>query len=178
MMRGMSTAVIVFLVLRIAHVLLAAVWLGAVAFVTFFLMPALQETGSAGVPLLSALTRRKVSAFMAAVGGTVVLTGIYLYWRFTAGFDPAQSATHAAMVFGTGGLAGILALIIHGAVVSRSEKRLAILGARLASLPEGPARTSQVADMGAARQRAATFGWVVVVLQVIALACMAVGHYV
>lgn len=174
----MSAGTLLFLLLRVSHVLLAAVWLGATVFVTLLLMPALQETGAAAGPVLAALTRRKLHAFMAVLGGTTVLTGIYLYWRFTGGFDPAISATRAAMVYGTGGIAGILAVIIGGSVVGRNAQKLADIGARLPSMPDGAARTAAAAEMATARQRTATAGRIVIALQMLALACMAIGHYV
>lgn len=174
----MSFPTLTFLTIRVLHVLMAAVWLGATAFVTFFLMPALQETGPAAGPVMGALMRRKVHAFMASIGGLTVLTGFYLYWRFTGGFDPATSGSRAARVFGAGGVAGIIALIIGGAVVGRNAKKMAALDARLASMPDGPERAAAAAEMTAARVRAASAGRIVLVLQAIALALMAVAHYV
>ena len=173
----MSAATVLFLLLRVAHVLLAAVWLGAMVFVTFLLMPALQETGPAAGPFLAALTRRKIAAFMGALGGITVLTGIYLYWRFTGHFDPALSATRAAMVFGTGGISGILSVIIGGAVVGRNAARMESLGKAMA-LPEGPERAVLMAQSAAAQDRAIAGARIVLVLQIIALGGMAVGHYV
>jgi len=52
------------------------------------------------------------------------------------------------------------------------------LGGKALSLPEGPERASLMAQSDAARQRATTWGRVMLVLQVIALVLMAVGHYV
>jgi len=173
----MSASTVLFLALRASHVLLAALWIGAVAFTTFLLMPALEEAGPAAGPVLGALLRRKLQAVMASLGGTTVLTGLYLYYRFTGGFDPALSATRAAMVFGTGGLAGIAALIIGGAVVGRSAKQMADLGARLATAP-APARAAMAEEMSAARRRAAVGSRIIVALQVFAIVLMAIGHYV
>ena len=174
----MSLATALFLLLRVVHVLLAAVWLGATAFTALFLMPAAEDAGPASGPIMGALVRRKLPAFMAALGGTVVLTGFYLYWRFTGGFDPALSGTRAAMVFGTGGVSGIVALIIGGVVVSRNSKQVADAAARLPTVAEGPARAVLVGDMNAARRKAAAGARIVLVLQAIALAAMAIGHYV
>lgn len=174
----MTTATALFLLLRAAHVLLAAIWVGMTAFVAMFLMPVVRHAGPAAGPVMGGLVRRKFPVAMASLGGTVVLTGFYLYWRFTGGFDPALSATRGAMVFGTGGIAGTLALIIGGAVVSRNAKKMALLGTQLPTFPEGPQRTAAIAEMSAARAKATTFSRIVLVLQVIALLCMAVGHYV
>jgi uncharacterized membrane protein len=173
----MSTSTALFLLLRVAHVLIAVVWVGGVFFSTFFLMPALAESGPAAGPVMGALARRKIHVFMASIGGMTVLTGLYLYYRFTGGFDPALSGTRGAMAFGTGGVAGTIALIIGGAVVGRNTKKLSDLGERLATASEKE-RAALVAQMTAARVRAETGSRIVIALQVIAVVLMAIGHYV
>src|SRR3954471_14772866 len=99
----MSASTILFLVLRATHVLIAALWIGGVAMTTFYIFPALQESCAAAGPVMGALMRRKIHVYIASLGGTTILTGFYLYCRFTGGFDAALSGTRAAMVFGTGG---------------------------------------------------------------------------
>jgi uncharacterized membrane protein len=173
----MTASTLLFLLLRASHVLLAVIWVGATVFMTVLLMPALKDSGSAAGPVMGALMRRKLPTFMAVLGGTTVLTGLYLYYRFTGGFDPALSGSTGAMVFGTGGIAGIAALIIGGAVISRSTKKMAELGPRLAAAPDAE-RGALAAQMAAAQQRVVTFSKVVIVLQVIAVVLMAIGHYV
>ena len=151
MIAHMSGATIVFLIVRVLHVLLAAVWLGCTVFVVFFVLDADATARSMA---------RRVNPFLNAIGGVTVLAGFWLYWHLTGGFQPALSRTLAARVFGTGGLAGLIALIIGGAVVGRSWKKL-------------DGTPSDVA-----RRRVATWARVVLVLQIIALALMAIGHYV
>jgi uncharacterized membrane protein len=177
-MPAMSFPTLLYLTIRAVHVLLAAIWVGSMAFVVFFVMPALKETGAAAGPMMDAIVRRGLNAFMAALGGLAVLTGFYLYWRFTGGFDPALSATRGAMVFGTGGIAGLISVIIGGAVVGRNMKRMDELGAKAIALPEGSERTRVMTESNAARDRGIAAARIVLVLQVIALVCMAVGHYV
>lgn len=174
----MSGVTTLFLAVRVLHVLLAALWLGATGFVAFFVMPSLRETWPAPGPMMGAIARRGINPFMGALGGITVLTGIWLYWRFTGGFDPALSATRAAMVFGTGGAAGILAVVLDGAVVGRNAKNMGTLAGKAMSMPEGPERAVLMAQAAAARQRAARAGQILLVLQIVALALMAIGHYV
>lgn len=173
----MSASPAFFLLIRASHVLLAALWVGATAFAAFFLFPALADVGPAAGPVMGALVRRRVPVFMASVGGTTVLTGIYLYYRFTSGFDPNVSRTPAAMVFGTGGILGLIALIVGGAVVSKNAKKMGELGARLASAaPEE--RAALAAQVAVHRNRATTGSRIVIVLQLISIVLMAIGHYV
>jgi uncharacterized membrane protein len=161
----MTVSTVVFLLLRVVHVLLAAVWIGMTAFVTLLLMPTIKEPGGmAGGPLAQAMMRRGLHIYMASLGGIVVLTGFYLYWRFTGGFDPVLSGTRGAMVFGTGGILGTLALILGGAMVGRNAKKMA-------------AATSP-SEFEAARDKTTTWGRIVLVLQLSAIAAMALGHYV
>jgi len=160
----MSIATLIYLLARILHVALAAIWVGLVAFLAVFLLPAIKDTGAGGGSVMTALIRRRLTAINATLGGITVLTGFWLYYRFTGGFDPAIAGSMPARVFGTGGVAGIIALILDGALVGRNLKKLS-----------GAAAPMEVA---AARDRAARFTTIVLILQVIALACMAVAHYV
>jgi putative copper export protein len=147
----MSGATILFLTVRVLHVLLAAIWLGCTVFVVFFVLDADAKAGRMA---------RRVNPFLNAVGGITVLAGFWLYWHLTGGFQPALSRTMAARVFGTGGLAGLIALIIGGAVVGRSWKKM------------------DAAESDVMRRRVATWARVVLVLQIIALSLMAIGHCV
>jgi uncharacterized membrane protein len=160
----MSISTLIYLLVRILHVALAAVWVGLLAFLALLLLPAIKDTGPGAGSVMTALIRRRLPAINAMLGGITVLTGFWLYYRFTGGFDPAIAGSMPARVFGTGGVAGIIALILDGALVGRNLKKLS-----------GAAAPMEVA---AARDRAARFATIVLVLQVIALACMAVAHYV
>src|SRR5262245_24566268 len=116
----MGTAL--FLSLRAAHVLLAAVWVGATVFTSMLLMPVIEGSGPIGGQLMQNLEKKGMTPFFAALGGTTVLTGIYLYWHFTGGFDPTVSSSHAGMAFGIGGVAGILRVVLRGTVVGPSSR--------------------------------------------------------
>jgi hypothetical protein len=48
----------------------------------------------------------------------------------------------------------------------------------MASVPEGPERGALAQRMAALRQRMATGTYILIVLQVIAVALMAIGHYI
>jgi uncharacterized membrane protein len=96
---------ITFLLIRVSHVLLAAIWLGAVVYTAVFVMPAVAESGPAGGQVMGAIARRGLTAFLGVVAGLTIVSGVWLYWRFTGGFDPAVSASTGGMAFGIGGAA-------------------------------------------------------------------------
>lgn len=169
---------IFFLTIRVLHVFLAALWIGAAVFLTYVLMPAVREAGPAGGQVIVKLTRRGLHRFMASLAGLTVVTGIWLYWRFTGGFDPAISGSRAGMAFGAGGVAGLIALGIGGAVVGRGSKQMAGLIEKAAALPEGPERAAAVQAMAPVGARLETGSSILIVLLAIAVALMAVGHYI
>ena len=127
---------------------------------------------------MAGINRRGVSAYMTVLGTTTVLTGLYLFWHFTGGFDSSVGLTHAGLAFGTGGTAGILAGIIGGAVVGRSAKRVASLMGQVGTMADGPARGAIVQQAVGLRRRMKTGSRIVIALQTVALVFMAVGHYV
>lgn len=168
----------IYLSVRVLHVLCAALWLGGVVLISMFLMPVLQQSGPEGGAIMGRLQKKGLVVFMSSISGITILSGLWLYWRFTGGFDPAIAGSMGGRVFGTGGLLGFTAGIIGGAVVGRSAKKAAELGAKMATLSEGKERAAIAAEIGRHRQRMVTFGHVVIALLVGALACMAIGHYV
>jgi len=174
----MDIGTLLFLVLRPLHVLIAAIWIGSTVFMSYLLMPAMNADPPTGGRVMMALNRKGLVTFFGAIGGIMVLTGLYLYWRFTGGFDPEVSRSHAGMAFGIGGLAGILAAIIGGSVVGRTSKQLMSIMEQAARLPDGPEKAALMKPAAAMRQRMESAGNVVVALQVIALVTMAVAHYI
>ena len=170
--------VIVFLSIRVLHVLLAAIWIGAGVYTAVFLTPAVAAAGPAGGQVMVGIVRRGLNAFLGTVGGLTIVSGIWLYWRFTGGFDPGVSSSTGGMAFSIGGVAGILAGVIGGAIVGRSASEMMASAGKMPSLPDGPERGALAQRMAALRQRMATGTYVMIVLQVIALALMAIGHYI
>ena len=140
-----------FLTARALHVLLGAIWLGMVVSTSFFLMPAIQEAGPDAGKVMLGMARRGFDAFIASVAGLTVLLGFYLYWQFTAGFDPAISASMGGRVFGLGGILGLVAAIVGGSVVSRSSRKIVALMKQAATTADPGARSQVMQQVGPAR---------------------------
>jgi uncharacterized membrane protein len=168
---------IAFLGLRALHVLVAGVWIGSTVFVSRMLTPVMEDAGPAGGQIMMRMNRA-LRKYMATVAVTTLVTGLYLLWHFSGGFDPGVMTSHAGLAFGTGGTAGILAGIIGGAVVGRSAAKATTIMGQATSLPDGPARGVLVQQAAALRQRMHWGSRAVVALQTIALVLMSVGHYV
>jgi|SRR5690348_1469799 len=166
-----------FLVLRAAHVLLAALWLGAAFMLSVFVMPAVRDVGPGGGQFMQTLQRRKLHAFMALAATLTVLTGLWLYWRFTAGLDEEVILSPGGLAFGIGGICGLLAMILGGAILGRGFARIVALGERAAAGPEAE-RAAHMQDIELLRQRLGVAGKLILLLMVLALVLMAIGHYI
>jgi hypothetical protein len=166
-----------FLGLRALHVLLAATWIGSTIFISTLLAPAVDASGSSGGQVMMNINRRGITAYMGALGGLTIVTGLYLLWHF-AGSLGSVTASHAGIAFGVGGTSGILAGIIGGGVVGRSGVRIATLMREAAGLPDGPAKAELMGRSVPLHRRMKIGTRVVIGLQLVALVLMAVGHYV
>jgi uncharacterized membrane protein len=169
---------LIFLALRATHVLGAAVWIGSTAYISLLLTPAVEDAGPAGGQIMMRLDRRGLHTYMAVVAVTTILSGAYLLWRFTGGFDPGVVATHAGIAFGSGGFFGVLAGIIGATVVGRSGAQVVAIMAEAVGAPDGPARGALMQRAAVLRQRIKGATRLVMMLQVTALILMSLGHYV
>ncbi len=166
-----------YLTIRALHVLLGALWFGFAVLMAYFLMPAMEEAGADGAKVAAGLERHRLLVAFGAIAGLTVLSGFWLYWRYTAGFNPVISRTHAGMAFGLGGVLGIIAAVLGGSVVGRSMKRAAAITATAATAPEAE-RARLFAQASALRARARAGAKLLAILLAITLILMATAAYV
>ena len=172
----MTTSTLIFLGLRALHVLAAAVWIGSSVFLAVVVLPAIEGSGPAGGQVMTRLNVRN-GPHMGIVANATVLSGVYLLWRFTGGFDGGVLATHAGLGFSIGGASGILALVV-GAIIGRTAQALVDAATALGAVSEETARQTMVRRMEAVRARLKLLVRLVVTLQALALVLMALGHYI
>jgi uncharacterized membrane protein len=151
------------LLARVLHIVIGVFWAGTVFFNAILLGPAIQDTGPDGGKVMGALARRGLMTILPVTGILTVLSGLWLYWHASAGFDPAYMRSRPGMVYGMGMVLTVVALLLGILVV-----RPAITKAATAE----PALAQQL------RQRAGAGARVVALLVGIAVICMAVGRYV
>lgn len=160
------------IVMRLLHVISGVFWAGTMIFVAFFLFPSVRDAGPEGGKVVAELTRRRFTEIVPVIALISILSGLWLYWRGSAGFLPMYMSSGTGMTYGTGGAAAILSLLIGMTVVRPSMKRAAQLAA--AGKPDD-VRMAQIQGL---RARAGKGGQIVAVLLLIAVAAMAIGRYV
>lgn len=166
-----------FLVLRVLHIVLAAVWFGATVATAFYFVPAIKDAQAAGGQVMAGVMKRGYSIMISSVSGLVMLTGLYLYHHFTQGFDPVISASMPGRVFGTGAIAGILATVI-GSMVGGKARRAMSMMEKAGPMSAGTEKSALLQQVASLQQSMATMNKITLVLMLIAIVTMSIGHYV
>ena len=158
-----------FVAIRLLHILLAALWLGAALVLSTFVVPGMRQAGRAGDQVLVRVMQRGLHVYMATISGTTVLTGLVLYWQFTSGLTGTLVHSHAGIALGLGGILGVVTAAIGGGVIGRSFKGIVALSAQPGD------NTTEIAKL---HDRAAAGARLAAILLVAAFALMAVARYV
>ena len=160
-------------ILRIVHIGLGALWVGAMVFTTFFLGPAVRDAGPAGGKVMVALQRRGLMNVMPIIALLTILSGIGLVQHVWGGMGVFM-ASRAGLTYAVGAVAALIAFILGIALLRPTMKRAAALAASLESTPS----EEVFAEVKRLRTRGAAAGHVTSWLLVLALGAMAVARYV
>jgi len=170
-----QTLIITF---RLFHILSGLFWVGSVILLARFLFPALRATGPAGGAVMRHLTGPgKLPVAMNAAAGLTILSGIGLMWAMQNLSNGTWIHSPTGMTFALGGLLGLTAAIVGGAVSRPTAKKLGELGAQIAAT-QGPPSAEQAALMQRLQQRMGTATNVLSVILGLAVVCMAIARYV
>jgi len=150
------------IVLRLVHIGSGAMWVGMMAFMTFYLTPALAEVGPDAGKVMQALQRQKIMIVMPVIALLTIISGIWLMMRLYAG--PSDfAASRMGMALNVGALSAIVAFLI-GVIFMRP-------------LMEKAMATTDPAEAQKLRARGATLSRWVARLLMLALGAMAVARY-
>lgn len=162
------------IILRIIHIFSGVFWVGAAWMAAFFLVPTAIALGPDAGKFMSYLTNVRRYPIVSSIAAILtVLAGITLYWKDFGGIN---ISTPAALTFTIGGLAGIIALIIGGAVLGPTATRIGRLGAEIQGAGKPPT-PDQVAEMQKLQKRMQQSALAVAIILGIALLCMASARY-
>lgn len=157
------------IVLRFLHVVSGALWVGMLAFTVVFLSPALKDLGPDGGKVMPALQRRGIMVVMPVLALVTLISGMWLFARFSGGSMAAAMATGPGRAFALGGTSALLAFLV-GIVAMRP------IMARTVVLLQNPG--ANAAELERLRARGILIGRIVAVLLFVALTAMAVARYV
>jgi uncharacterized membrane protein len=165
------------IILRLIHIVLGAFWVGAIAFLAFFLIPSIRAAGPAGGAIMQQLTARKMQAWLMGAAILTVLSGFGLYWHDSNGFSSSTwLSSGPGRTFGFGAVVAILSIVIGMAVNSPAARQLSELAASVhaAGRPPSPEETATLQRL---QGRLAKGAVAAAVLLLLAAAAMAAARY-
>jgi putative copper export protein len=151
--------------LRIVHILTGAAWVGGAFLLLGFVVPRSRQLGSVegGLFLNRFLDHRWFSAYISAVEGLAILSGLILFWNASGGLQGSWLSTPTGIAFTIGGAAGVIALGFSFAISSALSK--------LYYLDDEPtSKTKRFADLHARLARISLFYLALLTLAVVAMA--------
>lgn len=167
----------VHLAMRAVHVLLGSFWVGTVLFAMLYLDPAVREAGPDGGKVMGILLRRGYLRTILLVGAVVVLSGVYLLWTLSGGFSSGFMGSKSGVLLSTGGLAGVLALLVGAHVSLPTARRLGEVGRRLGE-SEGPPAQEDVDEVARLQRKLTRALRTAGILLLVAILAMALGPHV
>ena len=164
---------ILVVLLRLLHIVAAAVWVGLGIAMVWYIAPAANSAGESGLRFLKALlTRTGFSKAFPAAAGLTVLAGILLYLTGSAG----RFTQVGNMVLGTGALFGVLAMLHGGAATGRATT--ALLEALNQHVQENqPVPAEALSTLRERAAKLATHSRISAILMIIALVGMGSARY-
>lgn len=163
-------------VLRLLHIVGGVYWAGTMFFFVTFLEPSLRSLGPDGGKVMTRMFERGYLTLIPAVALVTVLSGLWLLWIVSGGFDSAWMGTSVGIGFSTGGLFAIIALLAGLIVMRPAASRIWDIARALPAADETQ-RTALTAEMTTLRGRTALLGRVILVLLLLSVALMAVARY-
>lgn len=160
---------------RLIHIFAAAFWAGAMFFVVSFLFPSFRDAGpESGAVVRQLLGVRKFPRAMFIVAVVTTLSGFALYGLNVSLSNGAFARSRAGMIYGLGGIAALVAMIVGATVVRPTAARLALLASR--NDADEPT-ADQVAEIDRLRARMTAASGLAAASVAVAVVTMAVARY-
>lgn len=167
---------ILWIVLRLLHILSGVFWVGAALMLTFFISPTVGATKEAGQGFMRHfMANTKFNLVMWTSAITAVVAGAILYWLDSDGFTSAWMHSGPGIGFGIAAGFAFLGLIV-GIVQNRNSNAMAQLGGQIQSQssPPSPEQAAKLQSLGKAL---ATGGILNATFLILATIGMAIARY-
>ena len=163
--------------LRLIHIVGGVYWAGTMFFFVTFLEPSLRSLGPDGGKVMIRLFERGYMKVLPIIAVITVLSGLWLLWILSSGFEPSYMGSRMGIGLSSGGILAIIALLIGLIVMRPVGARIWEIARQLPQEPSEATRNALLAEMGKLRVRTVFAGRLIFVLLVGAVALMAVARY-
>lgn len=164
-------------VLRFVHIVFGGVWVGFAVFTAFYLAPAIQDVGPDGGKVMGALQKRGLMTAMPILALLTLISGFWLFWRVSGGFQPEYMRTAGGSAFILGGTIALVGFLFGMIFVRPKMLRMAALMQEMPSITDDKVRHEKMSEALRLRNSGAVLSKVLAIVLVVALAMMAVARY-
>lgn len=164
-------------ILRLVHILSGVYWAGTIFFFVTFLEPSLRSLGPDGGKVMIRFFERGYLKLIPFFAFVTVLSGLWLLWIVSGGFDAAWMGSGSGIALSTGGALAIIAFVIGMVILRPAAARSWAVARQLAQEADEAARNALMAEMGRLRNRNLRSGRLVFSLLVVAVGLMATARY-
>ncbi len=166
------------LVLRLLHILTGVFWAGTIFFMAFYLEPSVRAAGPDAARVMGGIQKRRLLTVLPIVGLLTILSGVDLYRRLSAGFEPSWVHSRIGITYGVGAVASIIALAVGLFVMRPATMTAGRLAAGLSAVPDDAERQRLQTNIQLLQGRSRTALRIIAGLLTVAVVTMAVGRYV
>lgn len=163
--------------LRLIHILGGVFWAGTMFFFVTFLEPTLRSLGPDGGKVMIGLFERGYMKVLPIVATLTVLSGFWLLWIVSGGFQPSYMGSPIGIGLSSGGTLAIIALLIGIVVMRPVGARIWAISLQLPRETSEATRGALIAEMGQLRTRTVFAARLVFALLIGAVALMALARY-
>lgn len=152
------------LVLRLIHILCGVLWAGWAFSLAMFIEPAGRAAGPAGGAFMQALTgKTKLVTVMTIAPILVIVSGLWMLWIVSGGFDSAWVASLHGQATLLGSILGLAGFFYGMLMVRPLAQRMGALGAAIAAAGAPPS-TEQMEQLTTLRTSLRSRGLVTALL--------------
>lgn len=165
------------LLLRLAHVVCGTFWVGAMATLAWFLIPAAMKWGPQGGEMLRRVAvEQRLSTWGLSAAAVTIVSGGIMYGKLAGMGGAAWMSSRPGMAFAAGAVASLVGLSLRFLFGIPTQRKMAAVGAEMqaAGGPPPPALVERMAALG---RRSARIASASAALLVFAAAAMGVARY-
>ena len=163
--------------LRLIHILCGVYWAGTIFFFSTYLEPTVRNLGPDGGKVMVKLFERGYLTVLPIVAALTLVSGFWLLWIVSAGFDSAWMGSVMGVALSTGGVVATIAFLFGVAVMRPAALRIWAIARQLPGVTDEATRNARMAEMQQLRVRTGFAARIVFALLLVAVALMASARY-
>lgn len=141
-------------ILRLVHIACGVYWAGTIFFFTTFLQPSVKDLGPDGGKVMIRLFERGYLTALPVIAVAAVVSGWWMLWIVSSGFESAYMGSRNGIALSTGGLLGTVALLAGLFVMRPAALRIWAIAKEMPTADESR-RGALMAEMGPLQARTA-----------------------